>query len=71
MGPQGIDKNQPIRLAEFGARAQKYKAGDICNILYKIDIGLISGIKSLNMRPPAVVLPAERYFTYTAAKMSP
>ena len=38
MGPRGIDKNQPIRLAEFGARTQKYKAGDICNILYKIDI---------------------------------
>jgi hypothetical protein len=24
MGPQIIDKNQPIRLAEFGARTQKY-----------------------------------------------
>ena len=23
-GPQVIDKNQPIRLAEFGARTQKY-----------------------------------------------
>ena len=38
MGPQGIDKNQLIRLAEFSARTQKYKAGDIRNILYKIDI---------------------------------
>jgi hypothetical protein len=24
MGPQVIDKNQPIRLAEFDTRAQKY-----------------------------------------------
>jgi len=24
MGPQVIDKNQPIGLAEFGTRAQKY-----------------------------------------------
>ena len=38
MGRQVIDKNQPIRLAEFGARTQKYKAGDIHNIHYKIDI---------------------------------
>ena len=29
------------------------------------------GVKSLNMRPLAVVLPAEWYFAYTAAKMSP
>ena len=31
-GPQVIDKDQPIRLAKFGARAQIYKAGEIHNI---------------------------------------
>jgi hypothetical protein len=35
-GPQAIDKNQPIRLAEFSARTQKY-SGVPARITYSKD----------------------------------
>jgi len=34
-------------------------------------IGLFFGVKSLDLKSPAVVLPAERYFADTAVKVSP
>jgi hypothetical protein len=59
MGTQVIDKNPPIRLAWFGARTQEYKAFDFIANWYK---SLIFRVESLDMRPPAVIVPAERYF---------
>ena len=59
MGTHVIDKNPPIRLARSGARIQEYKAFHFIAIWYK---SLIFRVKSLDVRPLAVVVPAELYF---------
>ena len=59
MGAQVIDKNPPIRIAWSSARTQEYKAFDFIANWYK---SLIFRVESLDIRSPAVIVPAEPYF---------
>ena len=68
LGTRVIDKSLPIRSIEFNTHAQKYKGLDFTENWY---IGLPLGVELLDTRSSAAVLPAERYFTDTAAEISP
>ena len=59
MGTQVINKKPPIRLAWSSARTQEYKALDFIANWYK---SLIFRVEMLDIRPPAVIVPAERHF---------